>query len=245
MQAENHMCLLYWKKVCLLISVYFHNPLWNCQQQIGANRCWLHRKLTGLIPRCIFPRPPHPCSCPPEYENHVCICTICGYDKFTPCFLPTSRTIIFIDKAKERTKLINKCNCSKICTRSLTVFFSFDWLKTDWKFKEPDLLVNEFPWCSKWSHITGLGGFWLFCMAECFELSSDSLSPTEEPTSTRLAPIGKHFSFPLSFLLLLSVSLPHPPPSEAAHHLKKKWEETWIKTEGTSLRYVSWCSSDL
>ena len=39
--------------------------------------------------------------------------------------------------------------------------------------------------------------------------------------------------------------LPHPPRCEAADHLKRKGEGTWIKTEDSSLRYVSWCSSDL
>lgn len=51
-----------------------------------------------------------------------------------------------------------------------------------------------------------LGAFGLFCMAECFELSGDSLSPTEESTPTRLISIGKHFSFSLSLCLSPSPS---------------------------------------
>lgn len=58
-----------------------------------------------------------------------------------------------------------------------------------------------------------LGGFYV---AECFELSSDSLAASEESAPTRLISRGRHLC-PPHFLL------PCPPPgSEATDHFKEE-----------------------
>lgn len=47
-----------------------------CQQQqlhTQTSTCSEWRKLIGVIPSSVFPGLPHPYSCPPQYENHVCV----------------------------------------------------------------------------------------------------------------------------------------------------------------------------
>lgn len=118
-----------------------------------------------------------------------------------------------------------------------------------WSWKEPDLLVDEFPWCSKWNLITGFGGFLADLRGRMFWTEQWQLRQ-QLKSLLRLASFlsRKHSSSSLTLLILLlpSPCSPSPSPlSEAADNLKRKEEGTWIKTEGTSLRYVSWCSSDL
>lgn len=60
-------------------------------------------------------------------------------------------------------------------------------------------------------------GFWRFYVAECFELSSDSLAASEESAPTRLISRGRHLCYPPNFFCLAP-----PPGSEATDHFKEE-----------------------
>lgn len=80
--------------------------------------------------------------------------------------------------------------------------------------------------------LTGFGGIWLICVAECFEPSGDSPTSGAKPafgsplfewkTLVFLPPSLPRSLPPLPPLLL--ITLPHRPPSEAVDNLKRKGE---------------------
>lgn len=157
---------------------------------------------------------------------------VCGYDKFTPRGLPISKTMIFIDKEKWNAGPNSApTNESENFLVPRTIYQDWFFFTFSQSFKKSDLLENELPDVQSKVILQVCGAFWLFCMAECFELSGDSLSPTEESTSTRLISIGKHFH---SLSLCLPFSLyPSPSPSslwscrslekERGRNMNKNW----------------------
>lgn len=171
---------------------------------------------------------------------------VCGYDKFTPRGLPISKTMIFIDKEKwnagPNSAPTNESEKFSVPRPIYQDWFFFTFSQS---FKKSDLLENELPDVQSKVILQVCGAFACFAWQNVLNWAVTA--------SARLKSLLQLASFLLentstlspSASLSLSIPLPHRLLSEAADHLKKKGEGTWIKTEGTSLRYVSWCSSDL